>query len=208
MSVFQAATLCLPEISSLNRGFKGPENGVTFFKLLVLDILDFYGKDWIGKQIDSVAETLFSEYYYWTLAEAKHFISKLKAGHFQESIENISSNYITKAAGTYDAELLEARKLIHDKKVEIKEKEGHGEWVDPEKVFETVGEFTKKLRDNIEKEQIVLESSYKEQREALQEKQHDEMVAYLNNPVHMDLFIKRCEDNGEDYRKILEQLGL
>lgn len=190
ISIFEAVGAKFPAISSLNTGTGSRENGLTFFKLLVLDILEFYGKEWNPSQIDSVADTLFTEYYYWSGVEAKHFVSKLKAGHFQEGIENISSNYIVKAALTYDDELLQARKMAYDKKPNQSLSEV-GNYVDPELVFKAIGDFKNMVIKSIDEEQVKEEKNHQQIR-----KEHELKILKLY-----------CDNNGLDFeteRKNLE----
>lgn len=196
MSIFEAASIGLPQISFLNRGTNSIENGLTHFKLIVLDILEFYGKEWPKGQIDSVSQTLFTEYYYWTLAEAKHFVCKLKAGHYQDSIENISSQYIVKAAGFYDTDLIEARKIMSDKT--IKSRELLPGDVGPDKVRESLHKLAESLTKDIKAEkdkkidETVGEGLLAEKRKATVAKNEDKLR-------------ELCKIEGWDFDQIFNQ---
>lgn len=205
LSVFDAVNMGLPEISTLNRGAGSRENGLTFFKLIVLDILEFYGKEWPGSQIDSVADVLCTEYYYWSMAEAKHFAAKVKSGHYQDSIENISSNYIVKAALAYNSELLEARVMINDKRPQF---QVEGPTVKSERISAFFNEFISTWESNIENERKARDEAYTAKQNGYQEKIREIFIEQLKDPSKLEDFRKHCQETGKSFNLIMEQLGL
>lgn len=175
----------LPQISTINRGQMSKEAGITVFETMILDLLEYYGVEWNPPQIRSVAELMFDEYYYWSLAELKHFILKVKRGDYGKLFGKFSPSNIVDYASTYNSELLVARSTYRKP-----EPEQTGEFVSSERIRAALGEFADKWEQNIREQKKAANEEEKRQKE----QERDKMLR------------KYCEAHGIDLETLRAEL--
>lgn len=82
MAVAEIQNLKTPEISTINRGENSTEPAITIYEFVIIGLLEFYGCEWSNGQIRETAELLFSEYYWFHIAELKHLVVNVKTGAY------------------------------------------------------------------------------------------------------------------------------
>lgn len=103
-----------PEISTINRGEGNKEAGISLYEFVVLGLLEFYGCEWSAVQIREAAEILFSEYYWFHIAELKHLIVRIKSGDMGKVFGKFSPAQLMEFFSAYADESFKARKLAFE----------------------------------------------------------------------------------------------
>lgn len=165
-------------ISVVNQNTGTKENGITIFECTVLDLLEFFGLEWSVNQIRGASEILFDEYYYWTLAELKHFSLKTKKGDFGKVYGKFSPSTLMECASAYDSEILTARASYLPVVKEVEPVE----YVPQERVSEALNSFISQWEEELAK-------SEKKESNTASDKQKAMVVRY-------------CQDNGLDYEVV------
>lgn len=165
-------------ISVVNQNAGTKENGITIFECTVLDLLEFFGLEWSVNQIRGASEILFDEYYYWTLAELKHFSLKTKKGDFGKVYGKFSPSTLMECASAYDSEILTARASY----LPVVKEADPVEYVPQEKVSEALNSFVSQWEAELAK-------SEKKEDNTASDKQKAMVVRY-------------CQDNGLDYEVV------
>lgn len=108
-SISQVLSIKTPEVSTICRGTGSKENGYDLYKMVILMILDFYDIDWSKDHISECAQMLYDDYYWFTLAELKHFALMCKSAKFGKVYGKINPVTLIDWAGQYAEISLEER---------------------------------------------------------------------------------------------------
>jgi len=99
-------------ISTINAGTGSKELGITVFEFAILCILEFYGVSWSDFQIRDAAEMLYSDCYWFSMSELKHFTIRVKKADFGKISEDYSKfapKHLMQCSTIYCQEALYAR---------------------------------------------------------------------------------------------------
>lgn len=188
LEIFKLQT---PSISSLNAGTGDVENGITTYEFAILGLLEYFGEEWHDR-IRDVAETMFSEYHYWTFADLKHFIAKVKGGSFGKIYGKFSPAHFIEFAQQYENE----RALAFSSFSPKKEPEPTGiEYVSKERMNEAFKDFISQWIENIQDHESDLEKERKEKMEEYRRRKMEALKQY-------------CSDNELDFDKVVEEYDM
>jgi hypothetical protein len=121
----------LPPISNLVKS----QNGVIdktdcylFIEGLIIMLNEFFGVTWSNGQIEQLSKELYSEYYYWTIADWKLFCKKAHKCEFDEKgkiFGSWSPHLMMAWAEKYDSDWTEVSSdiAIHNHELEKKREE-------------------------------------------------------------------------------------
>lgn len=98
------------QLSELGVGKGGRMFGLTVWKEAIISVLEYFGTrtEWTGGQLAECTELAYSEAYWFTLAELKQFISRVKTSYYQSN-KNLSPPVFMGFLGEYVAEREQAR---------------------------------------------------------------------------------------------------
>lgn len=184
MSQTQVLSLNTPAISTVNVGQANTENGITVFEEVILQILSFGGVKWQPLQIRECAEILFSEYFWFSLAELKFFALKVKQGDTNmfkclDEYGGITPVKMLQCAREYSFKCLDARESqdFLNKRDALVAEPTHDEngnpivWADPAEITKTMLEFAGVFQAEAEAGHAQVSDDVLKAKEALQESQ-------------------------------------
>lgn len=79
------------------------------YELIILMILEFYGVEWKDELVSETAEMLYDDYYWFTIAELKHFMLMCKSGKFGKVYGKFTPVTFIDWMGQYSEESLKIR---------------------------------------------------------------------------------------------------
>lgn len=87
------------------------KSGYFLFQTVILMILEWFEIQWSNEHLTECAEILYDEYYWMQIGELKHFVLKVKSGHYDRSILKNKINAVTLIdwMGQYGEESLKIR---------------------------------------------------------------------------------------------------
>lgn len=166
-------------ISTINAGTGNKEAGITVFELTILSIMEFYSVEWSEFQVREVAEMLYADCYWFSLAELKHFALRVKKADFKplEDYSKFAPKHIMQCATIYANDCLVARGQFNFLKHQEKPEDPNVKYVDPEVVSAGLKDFVSKLTSEINEERENEEDSarLKEERRKWIEEQGDNL---------------------------------
>ncbi len=187
MAQLDIVKLNAPSISMLNAGTGSREAGITAFEFTILELLEYFHIEWSEYQIREVSEVLFGEYYYWSIAELKHFIMKVKAGNYGKIYGKLAPGNVVQYAGEYNSEVLFAR-AGRERVKSVSLPDASIEYLPAGKLKEGFTEFLDTWGKNLQEER---QRKEEEQRQARKE--------------YKIMILKQyCAANGFDFEKALE----
>lgn len=157
-------------ISTINAGTGTTEAGVTVFELTILSILEFYGVEWSEFQTREAAEMMHSEYYWFSLAELKHFALRVKKADFGKITQDYSRfapKHLMQCATVYAEEALHARAQFNFLGHEPAQEDPNAEYVPIEKVKEALQSMADKWQGEIDEANKETEAEYQRLKEQM-----------------------------------------
>lgn len=98
-----------PQCSTICFGTNSKQNGYDMYQMVILSILGFYDVAWSDEQIQECAQILYDDYYWFTLAELKHFMLGCKSSKFGKSYGKLTPVTFIDWMGQYAEESMKIR---------------------------------------------------------------------------------------------------
>lgn len=156
MTQMEVHNIKSPEISTINRGTGSKESGILMVNILLLELLEFQGVEWSKLQVRECAEMIYSECYWFTVSEFKHFILKIKRADFEclKDYSRFAPKHLMQCSKEYIPECLAVREQqeYHNKR-QIQQPDQGVEYVPSEKVTEALKELVGQMQSDIKQEQ-------------------------------------------------------
>ncbi len=139
--------------------------------LRVMVISAFFSKEWDIDTAKAVAEEIYSEYHWITMAELKLFEKRVINGHFGKQYNAFSPQILLQHLNDFTAELLEAREYHFgmSKKVALPPpaEENAKEYVSPERMSSAFRAISEGMEARAKEREAASEAAYQARRQAL-----------------------------------------
>lgn len=87
-------------------------------ELFVIEIFDWFGKDLSIQSVQSLAKTIYQNYYWLRISELKLFVEKLKAGHWKQ-VHGMSPAVLMERLGEFARESMSLRETMEINKADM-----------------------------------------------------------------------------------------
>lgn len=106
---FEVLAIKAPECSTICAGTNSKQNGYDMYQMVILSIINFFGVSWTAENIKECALMLYDDYYWFTLAELKHFMLMCKSLKYGKIYGQMNPATLIDWMGQYSEESLKIR---------------------------------------------------------------------------------------------------